>query len=480
MTETINASIQYIDYYDTNSGFSICAAISRAGEPFRAVGHFSERHEFADCRFIGHWESTAHHPQFCFTEYTITPPEDTQQLINYLQSKTRLPQGICKLFAEHFNTDLFRLIDTDPQQLRHPGVNDDHIQTLCDVFSQQDGYEKARQLLQSANIPLSTLRTLHRALGHDQNLTERIRANPYLLYYHCQDVSIAAAKRIADYFQIKIDNRVSLAALTLHTLRTLQRQYAHSGLPIEELYDHLKGVLPQGKISQTDITDFINKELSDVVILCEGLVGERRLLEQQEQLERCIKKRLELKEFNPPFLTTKEQIIQLSGCDQKIASLIYQALPKNLICITLDPYDHQYRWVETLLHVLLAHHAELMLLVPYQEQLQQLKYFIPQYPAQLTEHWINSCRTDNDSPSEVLDLEIVILPYINHYSTLQLLNLIRVIPDDCQIIMLGNPSMGNHPDDGDWLRDFSSLGMPILNTPPVSAPIYGEYNDIIV
>lgn len=96
---------------------------------------------------------------------------------------------------------------------------------------------------------------------------------------------------------------------------------------------------------------------------------------------------------------------------------------------------------------------------------------------QLTEHWINSCRSDEDTGSEAVDLEVIILPFINHYSTSQLLKLFKAIPNDCQIIMLGNPSGGNHPDDGNWLRDFPLLEMSMLKTPTIAAPEYCAYKN---
>lgn len=101
-----------------------------------------------------------------------------------------------------FGEDVINILDRHPERLTEAGISEADARKLGDIWRDQKADQLAQARIDIEGIPEDKLTGLQRIIGFTEDLNERLRSDPYLLYVHFDDILFATALRLAHRFGV--------------------------------------------------------------------------------------------------------------------------------------------------------------------------------------------------------------------------------------------------------------------------------------
>lgn len=236
-TTTIDGIVERITFHNAENGFAVFkAAVKGERDLVIVVGVVSSIHpgEYITCK--GMWVNNKDFgKQFKASHIQVTQPTTTAGIEKYLASG--MIKGIGPVYAkklvETFSTDVFRIIEEEPQALMQiDGIGKMRVSKITKGWQQQKHVREIMLFLHQHGV--TTLRALRIYKTYGEQAIEVIKKNPYQLARDIRGVGFLSADKIALNIGITLTAPQRLSAGLYYALMTAMDD-GHCGLPQEQL-----------------------------------------------------------------------------------------------------------------------------------------------------------------------------------------------------------------------------------------------------
>jgi exodeoxyribonuclease V alpha subunit len=204
--ESLEGCIERVVFHAPESGFSVMHL--RCGtRKVTCVGSVSQPESGENLRVFGEWVTDAKYGrQFRFESYQLIRPSSTDALISYLSSGK--VEGIGKVFAkrlvDHFGEDTIRVLDEQPERVREvEGIGRKRAETLIRAWKHEARMREVLLFLHDHGMGGAIGARIASTFG-DRTI-EVLETDPYVLARRIRGVGFATADRIAR--SVGIDER---------------------------------------------------------------------------------------------------------------------------------------------------------------------------------------------------------------------------------------------------------------------------------
>ncbi len=316
MEEKITGTIDHITYYDEVSGFGVLRVQPHkpkntlfAGEDtITVVGIMPELRLGEEVEFHGKWvEDRRYGRQFRVSTAIPIRPTSEAGLVAYIGGD--LVRGIgpvtAKRIVDHFGTALIDILDHEPQRIHEvPGLKSSLADALIAAWQQQEEERSTLIFLQGLGISGRIARRIYNTLGPDTRAI--VEANPYELADSVYGIGFKKADQIARNMGIALDAAERVRAGILYVLHQLAGE-GHTFSPLDTLIDQTLEML--------DID-----EVGHIQAQIDYLAQERRIIIEQITLDNALVQAIYL-----PLYHRAE-----SGAAERIETLLRQAEPSPI------------------------------------------------------------------------------------------------------------------------------------------------------
>jgi exodeoxyribonuclease V alpha subunit len=277
--DEISGSVERITYYNDENGYTVLRLRpdSRSMLPFKydrhqlvtVVGNLPELNPGEWLKLKGQW---ARHPrhghQFAATVCYQSLPATTEGIRRYLGSG--LIRGIGKVMAERivntFGDQTLEIIDEQPERLQEViGIGKKRVKGVVDAWEEQRAIKEIMLFLQSHGIATGVAVKIYKQYG-DEAL-QVVRQTPYRLVRDIHGIGFKTADKVAQALGLAIDDPQRIEAGIAYTLNR-KTDEGHVYVPQEELEPEAAEILT---LQPEQIRHVIDRLESDDLIRRETL-----------------------------------------------------------------------------------------------------------------------------------------------------------------------------------------------------------------
>jgi len=185
------------------------------GEKFTAYGHFT-RH-------------SAYGQIFVFNHYVALPPEGAGHLTHYLTDICDLPSALAHDIARSFGNETLHILEDDHRRLLTvPGMDENLLERAMTAWRDNKRGDKVTALLKDHGIQGPSLKKLKTKMGSGDDIVQRIRSNPYLLYLYLDDISLREVENLIQNLGCHPEFEKKLLAVIMWALRSALARFGHT------------------------------------------------------------------------------------------------------------------------------------------------------------------------------------------------------------------------------------------------------------
>jgi len=251
MPERIEATVQRIRFRNAETGFTVFVAVrEELNETLVVIGTFPEVQEGEPVIATGEWRNDKRFGrQFAADSVTIIVPTSREGIQRYLSAGhvKGIGPGLARRLVEHFDADLLRIIDQEPDRLREVrGIGVKAFKKITTSWSEQRGVRDVMVFLAQYGLGGARAFRIHKHYG--DRAISFIRENPYRLAYEVYGIGFTTADAIARGMGYDRESPHRLLAGLHHVIQTACDRGGHCGLPSDEAVAEtvkLLGVSPE-------------------------------------------------------------------------------------------------------------------------------------------------------------------------------------------------------------------------------------------
>lgn len=256
------ASLVDIIYRDPIGPWTICRFRRADGSTFTATGEFGNPILYEDFVLHGEFEPDIPTADFNTRKFSSMPPSSLDSLPGYLTALSRISRSTTNKVVQFFGEDVINILDRHPERLVDAGISEADAKKLGDIWRDQKADHLAQARIDIEGIPLSKLTALQRIIGFTEDLNERLRSDPFLLYVHFDDILFSTATRLAKRFNVTND---SLSAIKGAVIGVLRRD-TWAGHSYVEAHPLIAGVMELLNISREQVRPVIAEAVKDLAV----------------------------------------------------------------------------------------------------------------------------------------------------------------------------------------------------------------------
>ncbi len=457
--ETQEGSVFSVVFHAEDSGFSV-VVLETEGGVITAAGELGQVQPGDYLRLHGRWRE---HPrfgrQFQAQWSEAATPTTLDGLQQYLASGnfSGIGADMARRLVDHFGEHTLDALQGGARTLQAvPGIGPKRAQVLAEAFA--EGRDRHRVLAELRGLGLrpAQVQKLYEAWG--PAAIERVRQDPYALVGMLRGIGFETAERIAGQLEIPTDSVVRGRGVIRHYLREALRE-GHTWLPEAELEQRLSG---RG-LSESTITEALAELIREDKLACE-LDTDRwyalpRVRDDEVDLARHLE-RLMATDHQP--VASSEQVMQALERapfrpDESQRRALDLALRERVAVMTGGPGTGKTTTLRLLLDVLgAAGVGPVHLASPTGRAAKRLQEATGREAS--TVHRLlgwdpigGEWKHDEEEP---LDAAYLIVDEVSMLDLEVAAALLRAIPDDCRLLLVGDadqlPSVGA----GAVLRDL--------------------------
>jgi exodeoxyribonuclease V alpha subunit len=242
--ETLEGAVERITYHNAENGYSVVRLRPRRGEVVTVVGNLPELQPGESLRLTGAWSN---HPlrgaQFRAVSCEQILPATIEGLRRYLGSG--LVKGIGPRMAERivrqFGLTTLQVLEQDPEQLlRVPGIGRKRVADIARAWAEQQAIKDVMLFLQSHGVSTALAVKIYKQYGNEAIAV--VSRDPYRLAREVYGIGFLTADRIAMHMGLPRDADSRIEAGVLHAL-SRQTDEGHVYVPREQLAERAAELL---------------------------------------------------------------------------------------------------------------------------------------------------------------------------------------------------------------------------------------------
>ncbi len=469
-TEPLEGVIESVVYHSKDTGYSVLR-ISVPGmvQMLNAVGPFTAPVVGESVRLHGEWTK---HPkfgmQFRFNRYETLRPATVQGIEKYLGSG--LIRGIgpvmAKRLVRHFGERTLDVLDAQPDRVREvDGIGPKRAGMLAEAWREQKAIQNVMLFLQSHGVSANFAVKIYRAYG--DAAIRVLEENPYRLARDVWGIGFRTADRIARSLGIEQNAPARLEAGLEHVLYQAMDD-GHVFLPKEWLLQRAAEVL---EVSEDDTRQALQrcleeKDRLDVEADAEGLEGVflSHMLWTEREVAGRLKALMSVAPSRPPTprqtlawlaRTRNKRGVELSEQQTQVA---VEALRQPVLVITGGPGTGKTTVTRTIVEACDALGKRLALASPTGRAAKRLAEVTGRPAKTIHRLLVVDPKTFRfkHGPDNLLEIDFLIVDEASMLEVALARDLLRALPDACQLVLVGDadqlPAVGPGNVLGDVIR----------------------------
>lgn len=456
--------MERITFHSPATGFTV----AKLQEPHKGtltclVGTMPHLQPGESIRCTGSWKNDKNHGwQFAVEGVTIQAPADVHGIEKYLGSG--LIKGIgphlAKAIVGKFGILTLDIIDQDPEELRKvPGIGKGRIGKITTCWAQQRTIREVMVFLQSYEVSPAFAQRIFKTYG--QESIAKVRENPYALARDVHGIGFKTADQIAQKMGIEPNSPQRISAGIEFVLHSLSEE-GHVCYPHGELVEQataMLGVSPEPIVEQIGL-----------------LAGEKRLVIEEErvwlkalyltetgiarELKRLIKAPSHLRKVDTEkALAWVQEKLRLTLATQQKEAVV-RALTDKVQILTGGPGTGKSTITKAILAITRKLTSRILLAAPTGRAAKRMAEITGREAKTLHsllefDFQIMGFRKGKSDP---LSCDLIIVDEASMIDTSLMYSLLKALPDEARLIVVGDidqlPSVGP----GNVLRDLISTG----------------------
>jgi exodeoxyribonuclease V alpha subunit len=471
----LRGQIETITYHNEENGYTIAKVkVEGRHDLVTVVGNLLSLNPGEVLKLEGQWD---YHPkfgeQFRITSYESVIPATAKGMEKYLGSG--LIKGIGPVMAKRlvakFGLETFNIIESDSKRLREvEGIGDKRIEMISEAWDDQKEIRGVMVFLQDKGVSPAYAARIYKQYG--KKSVEVVRVNPYRLATDIFGIGFMTADRIAEKLGIPRDSQVRAEAGILHVLHQLSDE-GHVYYPYELLLEECRKILgvergilikALGKIAadrKIVIEDLNREEVreNNKAVYLAGLYASETGV--ADRLRKLMKIPKQLRAFD------RDRAIEWVQNELKITlaenqrTAVKEAVAKKIMVVTGGPGTGKTTIINSIMRIYGKLGQRVLLAAPTgraakrmteatgheARTIHRLLEFSPK---------AGGFRRDENNP---LDADLIVIDEMSMVDTVLMHNLLKSIPDQATLILVGDvdqlPSVGP----GNVLRDIIDSGI---------------------
>lgn len=471
---TIYGSVDSVTYRNDENGFAVIT-IDHEGNPLTVVGEIGNVEEGEELELTGEYSThTKFGRQFKAAACIRSLPEETTAIQRYLAGG--VVKGIGPVTAaaivKKFGERTFEILQTDPDELATvEGITRAKAVAFCAEFQKVIGFREVLEYFTKNHI--QALYGIRAWKKYEEMTLKLVQENPYILCSYGIDMPFMKAEEIAADHGIPYDSTNRLIAGLKYVLQE-NADAGHSCLPKDKLVETASSVL---RIEPDIVTRTIDQEVEDENLY--AYYKKQRpfiMLREYFTAEDYISRRLAI--MNSLAYDTGinyDEVIDIHEKEQDITyaekqrKAINIALSKGFMVLTGGPGTGKTTTLNAMISLFEQQGLTCLICAPTGRAAKRISD-LTGYEAK-TVHRLLGVKgstgeyvTFEHNENNLLDCDVVIIDEMSMVDTLLFEALLRAIPVNCKMIMVGDsdqlPSVGA----GNVLRDIiDSETVPVIS-----------------
>ncbi|MGB9903675.1 MAG: ATP-dependent RecD-like DNA helicase [Desulfotomaculales bacterium] len=325
--ETISGAVARVRFHNPANGY--CVLSIDAGEEFvTAVGYMPSIREGDEYSFSGRWTN---HPkfgrQFAFSEYELLLPKSRQGIISYLST---LAHGVgpakAAKIVDALGEDCLDLIREKPELLYSvQGITPDQAGEIIQKLNENVVLSEFSSLICRQGITPRLAAKIYSQYGKDS--VSVVKENPYVLADEMYGVGFITADKIAQAVGIALDSPYRVRAAVEYALKEAAENEGHCYLRPRDIVPAVQKLLGKGcGVGVDEIAQACEKLISAGKIVREGpCVYLSRMHEAEKSLAADMRRLLKRE------ITVEADWDKLIALAERVAGMEYSVNQKEAV-----------------------------------------------------------------------------------------------------------------------------------------------------
>ena len=473
MTMALTGTIEDIVYRNEENGYTV-ARLEKDDSIVTVVGKFIDIQVGSLVTLDGKFEKTKYGVQYVFDTYELSMPKSLEGIEKYLGSG--LIRGVGPITArkivETFGQDTLDVLEYTPQKLAQiNGISDRKAVEIGFSFKEHREVQNTIMFLQNFNITTNMALKIYNV--YKEKTADIVKTNPYKLVEDIDGIGFLSADRIAQNSGIPKDSLFRIRAGLIYVLKTSCEKNGNTYLPRNMLYEQAAQALELNldeyrasfdqafdslTLDRTAVVTWV--DTTEVVLLSkyyyyENVIAQKLVWLSNTQLENEMDVSEQIAEFE------RKNNIKFHA-EQKNA--VVGAIKNGVFVITGGPGTGKTTIIKCILEILSDQRKEVALSAPTGRAAKRMSESTGKEAKtihRLLE--VNQIQSDQSffvhNESNPLKIDAVIVDEVSMVDVSLMASLLKALPRDCKLILVGDkdqlPSVGP----GNVLADILQSGI---------------------
>ncbi len=468
----LTGTIEDIVYRNDENGYTV-ARLEKDDAVVTVVGKFIDVQVGAMVTLEGKYEKTKYGVQYAFTSYEMSAPQSLDGLEKYLGSG--LIRGVgpvtARKIVSYFGKQTLDVLEYQPLRLAEiSGISEKKAAEIG--FSYKEHREVQNTIIFLQNFQITTNMALKIYNVYRENTTEIVKNNPYKLVEDIDGIGFVSADKIAQNSGIPQDSLFRIRAGLIHILKTSCEKNGNTYMPKGALFEQAAEALELDLevtkekfeeafeslcLDRTAVVTWV--ESVEIVMLSKYYYYENTIAQKLIWLANCQKEEdFDLQEELDNFQQRSK--IQFHE-EQKNA--VVGAINNGVFVITGGPGTGKTTIIKCILEILTAQQKTVSLVAPTGRAAKRMSDSTGREAKtihRLLE--VNAIQNEQSffvhNESNPLKTDVVIVDEVSMVDAALMCSLLKALPRDCKLILVGDkdqlPSVGA----GNVLADILASG----------------------
>ncbi len=469
----LTGTIEDIVYRNEENGYTV-ARLEKDDSVVTVVGKFIDVKIGAQVTLDGKFEKTKYGVQYAFSSYEMSLPKSLAGIEKYLGSG--LIRGVgpitAKKIVERFGTETLDILEYSPQKLSQiSGISEKKAIEIGFSFKEHREVQNTIMYLQNFNISTNMALKIYNI--YHEKTTEIVKNNPYKLVEDIDGIGFLTADKIAQNVGIPRTSPFRVRAGIIHVLKTSCEKNGNTYLPKKMLFDEASTALELSLdenedvfrdafeslcMDKTAVSTFVDGV--EIVMLCKYYYFENIIAQKLMWLAVCHK---EEKWDVSKEIESFEQRNHITFHEEQKRAIV-GAINNGVFVITGGPGTGKTTIIKCILEILQAQSKQVSLSAPTGRAAKRMSDSTgceAKTIHRLLE--VNAVQDDRSffvhNESNPLKTDCVIVDEVSMVDVALMASLLKAMPRDCKLILVGDkdqlPSVGP----GNVLADILGSGI---------------------
>ena len=473
MTMALTGTIEDIVYRNDENGYTV-ARLENDDNFVTVVGKFIDIQVGAMVTLNGKFEKTKYGVQYVFDTYEMSMPKSLEGIEKYLGSG--LIRGVgpvtAKKVVERFGEETLDVLEYAPHKLSQiQGISEKKATEIGFSFKEHRDVQNTIMFLQNFNITTNMALKIYNV--YKEKTTDIVKNNPYKLVEDVDGIGFLTADRIAQNAGLPKDSLFRIRAGLIHILKTscekngntylpkkmlMEESSKALELPFEENEEKFKQAFDSLTLDRTAVVIWLDNV--EIVMLSKYYYYENSIAQKLVWLANCQKEEnFDVSEEIESF----EQRNDIKFHDEQ-KNAVVGAINNGVFVITGGPGTGKTTIIKCILEILSNQQKTVSLAAPTGRAAKRMSDSTGKEAKtihRLLE--VNAIQSDQSffvhNESNPLKTDVVIVDEVSMVDAALMCSLLKALPRDCKLILVGDkdqlPSVGA----GNVLADILQSGV---------------------